>query len=179
MSLSQGVVWFLAGACLLVMQAALAAIFTIYAVTPYVTLPLVIFLGTSHDVRVVPAAVISFLLGYLVDIFSGSPIGLHTFIFVATSFIVRGLGLRLFSRGIGFQMLLTFLVSIVALSATIALRTIFEPPIPLRAEKLWLSLGVLFGSSTSTALLSPFIFTLAHRLMRATARRVEEGAVLP
>ena len=72
-------------------------------------LPIAIYLGVSPEVQIVRGALISFLLGYLLDSFCGNPMGLQTFVLTA-SFMGQPAGrvCGCFPQGLGFQMLLTF-----------------------------------------------------------------------
>ena len=84
---------------LLVFESALASLIPFESVAPNLLLPIVIYLGVTHDVHLVRGAALSFILGYLLDSFCGSPMGLSTFVMVATYLLARGAGLRLFARG--------------------------------------------------------------------------------
>jgi rod shape-determining protein MreD len=184
---------------LLVLQSAIAAHVSIHPLTPNLLLPIVMYLGVQHDVQVVRGALLSWVLGYLLDAFCGSPIGLSTFVLVATFLAARGAGIRLFLRGSPFQIALVFAVSMLAGGTVLALRAIFSPPeaFPLEMPATgmiggflaWLtgrepSAGnvvsttiALVVSSIATALVSPAIFAACRRIETIRMRRREtEGA---
>src|SRR5271166_2990351 len=62
--------------------------------TPSLLLPLVVFMGV-HEYSIARGAALAFTLGYLLDVFAGAPVGLLTFITVATFVVARFAGVRL------------------------------------------------------------------------------------
>lgn len=187
------------GFVLLVVQSAIAAHVSIHPLTPNLLLPIVIFLGVTHEVHVLRGALISFLLGYLLDMFCGSPMGLSTFVMVATFMAARGAGIRLFLRGALFQVSLVFVAAIVAGGTVLALRAIFSPPeafpLVMPASGLAGDIVALFSSGTdegaprigsvvgttvlllasalTTALSAPPIFAAVRRIDALRVRRRE------
>src|SRR5687768_16611361 len=162
------------GFALLVFQAAMATVISLHPLAPNLLLPLVIYLGVSHDVHIVRGAAISFILGYLLDSFCGSPMGLQTFVLVATFLVARGAGLRLFMRGPGFQVLLTFFVGMLAGGTILALRAIFEGPAPFPAAGVGATVAALLIPSAVTAIAAPLIFLAVRRIDGIQVRRREE-----
>ncbi|HTJ80975.1 MAG TPA: hypothetical protein VL400_04605, partial [Polyangiaceae bacterium] len=72
------------GFALLVIQSNLYRLIDLLHVsgaTPSLLLPLVVFMGV-HEYSIARGAALSFVLGYLLDLFAGSPVGLFTFISV-------------------------------------------------------------------------------------------------
>src|SRR5688500_15927317 len=104
----------LLGFSFLVFQAAFGVMMPLNEWAPNLILPIVIYLGVSNDLYIVRGAILSFVLGYLLDSFCGSPMGLHTFIMVASFLVTRGAGLSLFMRGPAFQIALTFMFALLA-----------------------------------------------------------------
>ena len=192
------------GFVLLVLQSALAARVAMHPLTPNLLLPIVIFLGVQPEVGLLRGALISFVLGYLLDEFCGSPMGLQTFVLVASFMVARGAGIRLFLRGPLFQVALVFVASILAGGTILALRAIFSPadPFPLEmpasglaGDVIALFAGVseddaprvgnvvgmtltLIGSAAITAVCAPWIFGAMRRIdaLRARRRDAAEGA---
>lgn len=188
------------GFVLLVLQAAIAARVPLHPLTPNLLLPIVIFLGVQQDVQLLRGALISFLLGYLLDMFCGSPMGLSTFVLVATFMAARGAGIRLFLRGAPFQIGLVLVAALIAGGTALALRAIFSPPeaFPLEMPASGIVGDVaaaitgeadapigsvvstavaLFASALATALAAPPIFAIVRRIDALRARRREgEGA---
>jgi rod shape-determining protein MreD len=165
------------GFALLVLETSITSRLSLHPFSPSPLLPIVIFLGVSPDVHIVRGAALSFVLGYLLDSFCGSPMGLMTFVLVATFMVARGAGLRLFMRGIPFQMGLTFVVTILSGGTVLALRAIFEKLSPFPVDTVWGTVGTLAGPALSTALVAPFVFTVVRRIESLAARKRDaEGA---
>ncbi len=154
------------GFSLLVAQTAAAMLVPTYGYVPNLILPIVIFLGVSPDVPMVRGTVVGFALGYLLDSFCGSPMGLHTFVMTASFMVARGAGLRLFPQGPAFQVLLAFLMTFAFGATVLALRAIFERPS--------LSIGESTPRETAFSLLRPAVATaIFSPLVFAGARRIE------
>ena len=164
------------GLALLVIQAAGATLLPMHAYAPNLMLPIVIFLGVSAGVHIVRGASICFVLGYLLDAFCGSPMGLQTFVLVASFFAARGAGLRLFPRGPALQIFLTFMMALVTGGTILALRAIFEAPEPFRTADVGQNTLMLLKSALVTALLSPLVFAAVRRIEDWGALRPEERA---
>ena len=166
----------LVGFVLLVAQAAVGVLMPLEDLAPNLLLPIVIYLGVAHDVHVVRGAALAFVLGYLLDSFCGSPMGLQTFVMVATFLIARGAGLNLFMRGPLFQIGLTFVFAIVDGGSILALRAIFEPPAPFPVGSFGGTALSLAAGAGTTALLSPALFFGIRRVDALVTRRREEAA---
>jgi rod shape-determining protein MreD len=148
------------GFALLVLQTALSMLLPVTPYAPNLLLPIAIYLGVSPDVPLVRGTAVSFALGYLMDSFCGSPMGLHTFVMTASFMVARGAGLRLFPQGPAFQVLLAFLMSIAFGATVLALRAIFElPTIALGEATPRQSALALLQPALATALVSPLVFT--------------------
>lgn len=166
------------GFLLLVIQSALAALLPTYSVAPNLLLPIAIFLGVSAEVQVIRGALISFILGYLLDSFCGSPMGLQTFVLTASFMVARGAGMRLFPQAPIFQMLLTFLMATAYGVTVLALRAIFEQPsLALVGEAAADQFAPVLRSAGATALISPLIFVGTRRLEAVGARKREQRTV--
>lgn len=159
---------------LLVAQSSLGTLVPLHPFEPNLLLPIVIYLGVSPDVSIVRGSSVSFVLGYLLDLFCGNLMSLSTFILVATFMLARGAGLRLFLRGPAFQVLLTFVVGVLASGAVLALRAIFEEPAPFPAGTVWDTFAALAAPALVTALLAPIVFPVVRRLDSFMVRRREE-----
>ena len=164
------------GFVLLAVQSALATMIPIHTFAPNLMLPITIILGVSHEVPIVRGALIAFILGYLLDAFCGSPMGLHTFVLVAIFMVSRGAGLRLFLRGPLFQVILTFLMGLAAGGTIVALRAIFEKPAPFPTEDYQNTVMVIAKSAAVTALAAPLIFMAVRRIEGLPAQRSDEGS---
>jgi cell shape-determining protein MreD len=175
------------GLSLLVVQAALATLWPMHPFVPNLLLPIVVYLGVDPDVLLVRGAVLTFVLGYFLDVVAGAPTGLFTFVLVATYLAARGAGLRLLLRSVPFQMGLVVVISIAANGVMLALRAIFQPPeaFPLvmpSSGMLGSAVEVLLGddalvgsyvSTVTTLLASAFATALAAPLVFAVVRRID------
>lgn len=160
---------------LLVMQAALSQVLPLGDFSPVLILPVVIYLGV-HDFPLARGAAVAFVLGYFLDSFSGSPMGLQTFVSVTLFLFSRAAGVRLFLQGRLFQVLLTFMAGLLSGGIILALRAIFERRPIVTDETLGAMLLALFGPAIATALVAPFVFALVRRVDAAASRRREESA---
>lgn len=161
---------------LLVTQGAVGVLVPLNEWAPNLLLPIVIYLGVAHDVHIVRGAALAFVLGYLLDEFCGSPMGLSTFVMVATFLVARGAGLNLFMRGPLLQIAMTFVFAVLAGGSILALRAIFEPPAPFPIGSVSETLISLAAGAAVTAVLSPVLFFLIRRVEGLVTRRREEAA---
>lgn len=153
------------GFALLVVQAALSTLMPMHRFAPNLVLPIVMYLGVSPETSTVRGTVISFLLGYLLDAFCGSPMGLQTFVLTASFMVARGAGRRLIPQGVAFQVFSTFLMAALSGVTVVALRAIFEQQSGLRTLDDPLQTGMtLLRSAIATALLSPLVFSFTSRI---------------
>ncbi len=161
------------GLGLLVLLSVVGAAVPLHPFVPDVVLPLALLLGVRPEVPLVRGAVTAFALGFVLDTFSGNPLGLHTFVTEAVFLVARGAGLRLSLRGVGSQVGLTFVVALAAVGVAFALRVIFEPPPPFPVSAPWALVGEVLAPAAATAVVSPLVLALARRLdeLGATRRR--------
>ena len=146
---------------LLILQTAVATLVPMHSFAPNLLLPIALLLGVNAHVHTVRGAAMCFVLGYLFDSFCGNPMGLQTFVMVASFLVARGTGLRWLARGVGFQVLLTFLVALATGAVTLALRALFERP----AFELDVALSApLLQSAFATAVCGPFVVAGAQRI---------------
>jgi rod shape-determining protein MreD len=162
------------GFALLVLQTALATLLEVHTFTPNLLLPITIYLGINQDIPVARGAIIAFILGYLLDAFCGSPVGLQTFVIVATFMVARGAGLRLFLQGTAFQIILTFAISLIAGGTLIALHAIFRTVAPFSTNDYPYIARILVQSSAITALITPPIFKVLQKLESWLTQRTDE-----
>lgn len=131
--------------------------------TPSLLLPLVVFMGV-HEYSIGRGAALSFILGYLLDVFASAPVGLFTFISVATFVVARIAGVRLAAQTLLTKVALAFVFSLLESIIVVALTAIFGND-PHRAR----SLALLVPShALTTAIFAPVVFRLAERVHVAT-----------
>jgi len=142
--------------------------------TPSLLLPLIVFMGV-HEYSIARGAALAFLLGYLLDVFAAAPVGLFTFITVATFIVSRAAGVRLAAQTFLTKIALAFAFGLVEGVLIVVLTAIFGNDIA-RPRSLAL---LVPPHAISTAIFAPFVFSLAERVHAATinlARPGEGGA---
>jgi rod shape-determining protein MreD len=169
----------LLGLGLLLLQTSLSTVFNPHPFVPSLLLPVVVYLGVTHDVGLGRGTSLAFVLGYLLDSFTGSPIGLHTFVLVATFLLARGAGISLSMRGPLFETGLAFVFAVLAEGTILALRAIFERPAPFASGDAGLVLISLTAPAATTALLAPLVFQAVRRIDGLLQPRRSEGAAAP
>jgi rod shape-determining protein MreD len=131
--------------------------------TPSLLLPLVVFMGV-YEYSIARGAALSFLLGYLLDLFVGAPVGLFTFITVATFVVARAAGVRLAAQTLLTKIALAFVFGLVEGVLIVILTAIFGGD---AARPRALALLVA-PHAVSTAAIAPLVFRLAERVHQAT-----------
>jgi len=152
---------------MLLAQTVFARVLAPYPFTPYLGLPLVFALGTGPGVRVLRGAATAFAIGYLYDLFTGNPLGIHTLVFVVGFLSAWLIGYLMSFRGVPFEMVLTFTLTLLLGGLLEGIRA-FVP-----GGMTWSGLALpmaLFGSSFATALVAPLLFAVARRIDSATER---------
>ena len=131
--------------------------------TPSLLLPLVVFMGV-HEYSMARGAALAFTLGYLLDIFAAAPVGLFTFITVATFIVSRAAGVRLAAQTLLTKVALALVFGLVQGVLIVILTAIFGND-PARPRALAL---LVLPHAISTAICAPFIFSVAERIHAAT-----------
>lgn len=158
------------GAALLVIQSNLFRLVEVLerwlkipGLTPSLLLPLVVFMGV-HEYSMARGAALAFTLGYLLDVFAGAPIGLFTFITVATFVVARAAGVRLAAQTLITKIGLALVFALVQGILIIVLTAIFGND-PARPRAL---VVLVAPHAIATAICAPFIFAIAERVHAAT-----------
>jgi rod shape-determining protein MreD len=147
--------------------------FHVHGATPSLVLPLVIFLGV-HEPSMARGALLAFGIGYALDLSSGAPVGLFTFVSVAIWWLSRVAGVRLTAQTVLTRMSLAFGFSVVETAMVLILLAVFGSD-----TRRPLEIGtVLVTRALSTAIFSPFVFKLAQKLHQGGTppRPAEEAA---
>ena len=160
----------LLGFALLVLQGMLHHVVSSQWLTPHLVLPLVLYMAVG-EFSLARGASLSFVLGYLSDGFSGLSMGLYTFATVAVFLLARVAGLKLFLHGVVFQILLTFVASLVVGLMIMGLQLVFER----NQLAIVAAAMVVAAQGAATALVSPLVFALVRRLPGAETPKPEEG----
>ncbi|MEJ7730481.1 MAG: hypothetical protein WKG00_14825 [Polyangiaceae bacterium] len=142
-------------------------------ITPSLLLPLIVFMGV-HEYSMARGAALAFLLGYLLDLFAAAPVGLFTFITVATFVVARAAGVRLSAQTILTKVALAFVFALLEGVLIVILTAIFGGD---AARPRALALLVAPHALT-TAALAPLVFALAEKVhtLTITVPRPGEGA---
>jgi len=132
--------------------------------TPSLTLPLIVFMGT-HEYSLSRGAALACVLGYGLDLLAAAPVGLFTFVFVATFVLARAAGVRLAAQHVITQAPLAFAFSVAQSVMALVLLAIFGRN-PHGAREM---ISLVLPHAISTAAISPAVFSLANRVHAATA----------
>lgn len=154
------------GIALLILQAELFRLFGplhVAGITPSLLLPLVVFMGV-HEYSIARGAALAFLLGYLLDVFAAAPVGLFTFITVATFVVSRLAGVRLSAQTLLTKVALALVFGLAEGILVVVLTALFGGD---AARPRALAL-IVAPHALSTAVFAPLIFRLAERVHAAT-----------
>jgi len=132
-------------------------------ITPSLLLPLVIFMGV-HEYSLARGTLLSFALGYLLDVFASAPLGLFTFTCVAVFLVARGAGVRLAAQTVLTKIALAFTFALLQGVMIVILTAIFGAD----ATRPRVLATLVLPHAVSTALLAPLVFRLAQRVDQAT-----------
>jgi len=144
---------------MLLTQSVFSRVLDPYPFSPYLGLPFVFALGTARGVRILRGAATAFAIGYLYDLFTANPLGLHTFVFVIGYLTAWLIGSLFSFRGLAFELALTFSLTLL-LGGLLEIIRGFTP-----GGMSWngLSLSIaLFASAAATALVAPVLFAVAR-----------------
>jgi len=144
---------------MLLVQSVFSRVLAPYPFSPYLGLPFVFALATAPGVRPLRGATTAFAIGYLYDLFTGNPLGLHTFLFVVGYFGARLAGYLLSFRGIVFEMALTLVLTLLLGGLLEVIRS-FTPG-GMSWSGIALAVALLF-SAAATALVAPILFALVR-----------------
>jgi rod shape-determining protein MreD len=139
----------------------------ISGITPSFLLPLIVFMGV-HEYSLARGAAIACVLGYGLDLFAAAPVGLFTFVSVATFVLARAAGVRLAAHHIITQMPLALAFSVIQSVMVFVLLAIFRKSAFGALEILTLAAP----QAASTALFSPIVFALASKVLQVTSTAV-------
>ena len=112
---------------LLILQSTVLELAPVHMVTPSLGLLVVLHVGFSSKWTVSSAAVVSFATGYLFDLVSGAPQGVHAFVFVLMSLFARGLSTRLAVQGIVLSAATAFVASLLSALLVVLVRAQVAP----------------------------------------------------
>lgn len=134
-----------------------------FVVAPNLVLPLIVFTGV-HEYSLSRGAALAFVLGYAFDLFAAAPVGLFTFVSVASFGLARIAGVRLAAQTVVTQIALAFLFALAQGVMVLVLLAFFHKD-GYVARAL---VSRLLPVSVATALASPLVFRVAQRIHQAT-----------
>ena len=143
---------------------ALGSELRLWPFVPDLALPIILFMAMTEEVDMTRGAVTSFCVGYLQDLFAGTPMSLHTFLAVAVFFVARGSRFQFSVRGLMFQFGLVAAVSLLQGSAALALRSIFGPAAAQMGRIDLAFAWQLLGQATATAAVAPALLFWVRRV---------------
>lgn len=152
---------------MLLTQSVFTRVLAPHPFSPYLGLPFVFALGTAPGSRILRGAATAFVIGYLYDLFTGNPLGIHTFVFVV-GFLVAWLAAYMLSfRGVLFEMILTFALTLLLGGLLETIRAFTPGGMAWGAFTLAV---VLVGSAVATALVAPVLFAIVRFIDPDSAR---------
>jgi rod shape-determining protein MreD len=132
-------------------------------ITPSLLLPLIVFMGV-HEYSLARGAALSFAVGYLLDVFAAAPLGLYTFTSVTIFVVSRGAGVRLAAQTLLTKVPLAFAFSLLEGFIIVILTAIFGGD----AARPRALASLVLPHAISTAIIAPFVFSIAQRVDAAT-----------
>jgi rod shape-determining protein MreD len=112
---------------LLILQSTVLELAPVHLVAPSLGLLVVLHVGLSPKWTVSSAAVVSFITGYLFDLVSGAPQGVHAFVFVLMSLFARMLTTRVAVQGIVLGAATSFVASFLSAALVVIVRAQVAP----------------------------------------------------
>jgi rod shape-determining protein MreD len=112
---------------LLILQSTVLELAPVHMVAPSLGLLVVLHVGLSSKWTMSSAAVVSFVTGYLFDLVSGAPQGVHAFVFVLMSLCARALTTRVAVQGIVLGAATAFVTSLLASALVVIVRAQVAP----------------------------------------------------
>ena len=124
---------------------------------PSLLVPLIVYLGVT-ETNLALGAGVAFLLGYVLDVAGGAPVGLNAFTAVMTIALARVAGLRIVTQGGWARALLAGAFAALGSVVGLVLLAIFGRPYVPRAM-----LPQVFPHALATALVAPLVYRLAAK----------------
>jgi rod shape-determining protein MreD len=161
----------LAGILFLILQTAFFPFFPIQRVRPDILLVLTLYVAFLFPP--IYGGILAFLMGYLMDLFSGNTLGFYTFsrplVFFAAQFFKE----RFYVEGFSFQFLFTFIFGMIEGIVILMLMSAFQP---ISLRNLYpLLLNYLLPQSLFTGLATPPLFFLFQKVSPYLFYQPEKG----
>jgi len=112
---------------LLILQSTVLELAPVRMAAPSLGLLVVLHVGLSAKWSVSSGAVVSFITGYLLDLVSGAPQGVHSFVFVLMVLFARTLSVRVAVTGIVLSAATAFVASLLSALLVVLVRAQVSP----------------------------------------------------
>jgi rod shape-determining protein MreD len=143
---------------LLILQSTVLELAPVHMAVPSFGLLVVLHVGLSPKWTVSSAAVVAFVTGYLFDLVSGAPQGVHAFVFTLMALFARALTTRVAVNGIVLGAATSFVASLLSAFLIVVVRATVAP------EGGWGGLRQAPLEAVLTAIAGPFVLSLFRRL---------------
>ena len=154
----RGLAYLLLSYLALVAIATLATLLPLHSWVPEVTLLFLLHLGLQSRGTAPGNVGLALVIGYLVDLFSGAPRGLHALTYAVVMVIALGASQRLLVASKWQQVVIAFLTSLGHGALLVALSA------PMYDGEALPALALLPATAFSTAIVAPFVFALCRRV---------------
>lgn len=128
------------------------------------------YLGLTARRQVSPAVGGAIVLGYLIDLISGAPVGLHALVLGLTTLVARAVQQRILVRGATISIAFSAFVALFAGVVSWLLRELYGVPTAAFAVEL----RHVGGVTVATAILGPLVWRIFRRIDAAYARTHRE-----
>lgn len=128
------------------------------------------YLGHTTRPHRAPVAAGAVVLGYLIDVISGTPVGMSSLVLATTADIARSTQQRIFVRGTAMTIGFCAFIAVFASLSKIVVSFVFGVPRP----PVGLELQQMAMTALSTALFGPPVWKLFRRIDAAYARTHRE-----
>jgi rod shape-determining protein MreD len=112
---------------LLILQSTVLELAPVRMATPSLGLLVVLHVGLSSKWTISSAAMVAFATGYLFDLVSGAPQGVHAFVFVLMALFARALSTRLAVQGIVMSAVTAFVATLLSSALIVIVRAQVAP----------------------------------------------------
>jgi rod shape-determining protein MreD len=143
---------------LLILQSTVLELAPVHMAAPSLGLLVVMHVGLSSKWTVSSAALVAFATGYLLDLVSGAPQGVHAFVFVLMSLFARALAARVAVTGIVLSAATSFVASLLGALMIVIVRAQVAP------EGGYGGLRQAPLEALLTAIAGPFVLGLLRRI---------------
>jgi rod shape-determining protein MreD len=143
---------------LLILQSTVLELAPVRMAAPGLGLLVVMHVGLSGKWSVSSAAIVAFATGYLLDLVSGAPQGVHAFVFVLMALFARALSVRVAVQGIVMAAATSFVASLLCALMIVFVRAQVAP------EGGYGGLRQAPVEALLTAFFGPFVLGLLRRI---------------